>query len=76
MLFIAAVYTRNWTLADEVSRKQINDLWEAVHEIPDLLRRWCDDSEAELLRYLEEYGQKWTEPNLAAAYADGMAKAR
>jgi len=76
VLFIAAVYTRNWTLADEVSRKQINDLWEAIHEIPDLLTRWRDDSEAELLRYIQKYGQKWKEPNLEAAYASGMARAR
>ena len=76
VLFIAAVYTRNWTLADEVSRKQINDLWEAIHEIPDLLTRWRDDSEAELLRYIQEYGQKWKEPNLEAAYASGMVRAR
>jgi hypothetical protein len=76
VLFIAAVYTRNWTLADEVSRKQINDLWEAVHEIPDLLTRWGADSEAELLRYLDEYMEKWREPNLKAAYEDGMARAR
>jgi hypothetical protein len=76
VLFISAVYTRNWTLADEVSRKQINDLWEAVHEIPDLLTRWGDDSETELLRYLDEYMEKWGEPNLKAAYEDGMARAR
>jgi hypothetical protein len=76
VLSIAAVYTRSCTLADEVSRKRINDLWEAIHEIPDLLTRWCDDSEAELVMYLQEYGQKWKEPNLEAAYADGLARAR
>ena len=74
MLFVAGVYTRNWTLADEVSRKQINDLWEAIHEIPDLLTRWTDEAEGELLRYLQEYSEKWEEPNLRAAYEDGMAR--
>ncbi len=76
VVFIGGVYTRNWTLADEVSRKQINDLWEAIHEIPDLLTRWRVDSEAELLTYLAEYRQKWEEPDLEAAYKDGMAQAR
>jgi hypothetical protein len=76
VLFIAAVYTRNWTLTDEVSRKQINDLWEAIHEIPDLLTRWRDDSEAELLLYLQEYAEKWAEPNLVAAYEDGVARSK
>jgi hypothetical protein len=53
--FMCAVYTRNWTLSDQVSRKQINDLWEAVHEIPDLLTRWRDDGEDEIRMYLREY---------------------
>src|SRR5687768_13437846 len=76
VLFISAVYTRNWTLADEVSRKQIHDLWEAVHEIPDLLTRWRDDAESELLAYLHEYKEKWGEPDLEAAYRDGMSQRR
>lgn len=46
--FISAVYTRNWTLSHEVSRKQINDLWEAVHEIPDLLTLWHEGGENEI----------------------------
>jgi hypothetical protein len=73
VLFIGGVYTRNWTLNEDVSRKQINDLWEALHEIPDLLTRWCDDSERELAMYLREYKEKWTEPDLEAAYHDGLA---
>jgi hypothetical protein len=72
VLFISAVYTRNWTLSDEVSRQQINDLWEAVHEIPDLLTRWHDDGESEIRMYLQEYTKKWTEPDLEVAYQDGM----
>jgi hypothetical protein len=70
VLFICAVYTRNWTLSEGVSRKQINDLWEAVHEIPSLLTRWHDGAEQELLRYLEEYDQKWPEPSLKPRYLD------
>ena len=68
VLFWSAITTRNWTLNDDVSRRQINDLWEAVHEIPDLLCRWRDDSEAELLRYLDEYDGKWPSPRLHAIY--------
>ena len=64
----AAVYTRNWTLGEQVTRKQINDLWEAIHEIPDLLTRWRDDSEREVLMYLREYKEKWSEPDLEATY--------
>jgi hypothetical protein len=70
VLFICGCTTRNWTLGDEVSRRQINDLWEAVHEIPSLLTRWRPDAEAELLRYLDEYDSKWPAPQLRARYLD------
>ena len=73
VLFISAVYTRNWTLSEEVSRKQINDLWEAVHEIPDLLTRWHEGVENEIRMYLREYKENWSEPDLEAAYQDGVA---
>ena len=76
VLFVCAYTTRNWTLNDEASRKQINDLWEAVHEIPSLLRRWHADAEEELLRYLDEYETKWPSPRLKPRYfqvRDGAA---
>ena len=76
VLHVAAYTTRNWTLADEVSRRQINDLWEAIHEIPELLTRWRPDAEGELLRYLDEYDYLWLSPKLRAIYEqslDGVA---
>jgi hypothetical protein len=74
VLHIAAVYTRNWTLNDEVSRKQLNDLWEAIHEIPDLLTRWETTTNAneELLMYLKEYDEKWDSPSLQNIYNDNL----
>jgi hypothetical protein len=74
VLFISAVYTRNWTLREDVSRTQVHDLWEAIHEIPDLLTRWRDEAEDEVLMYLREYKAKWSEPDLEAAYRDGMTR--
>ena len=68
VLHVAAYTTRNWTVSDEVSRKQINDLWEAIHEIPDLLKRWNPNAEGELVGYLKEYGKKWDDPNLLGIY--------
>jgi hypothetical protein len=76
VLFISGVYTRNWTLGEEVSRNQVNDLWEAIHEIPDLLTRWRDDAEGEVLMYLREYNTKWAEPDLEAVYRDAMDRGR
>ena len=68
---VAGYTTRNWTLSDTVSRKQINDLWEAIHEIPDLVKRWRPDAESELMMYLKEYNEKWKEPNLLAVFEAG-----
>ncbi|NOX57304.1 MAG: hypothetical protein GXP29_00400 [Planctomycetes bacterium] len=68
VLYVASYTTRNWTLNDEVSRKQINDLWEAIHEIPDLLCRWRDDAEDELLNYLACYDETWSGPSLRGIY--------
>ena len=70
VLFTCAYTTRNWTLDDAVSRRQINDLWEAVHEIPSLLTRWRPDGEKELLMYLREYDAKWPSPQLEVHYLD------
>jgi hypothetical protein len=72
VLFVAAYTSRNWTLTDEVSRKQLNDLWEALHVVPDLLCRWRDGAEDELLMYLEEYDSKWPSPALRAIYDDAL----
>lgn len=70
VLYVAGYTTRNWTLSEDVSRRQINDLWEAIHEIPNLLARWdsTDDHEAELGRYLREYDNKRSTPRLQEIY--------
>jgi hypothetical protein len=72
VLFVCSYTTRNWTLKDEVSRQQINDLWEAVHEIPDLLTRWHDDAKRELLMYFDEYDEKWPDLSLRAIYENAL----
>ena len=72
VLFIAGCYTRNWTLSDKVPRKQINDPWEAIHEIPDLLTRWTPEAEIELREYLEEYNQKWESPELTTIFENTL----
>ena len=74
VVFVAAYTTRNWTCSDEVPRKQINDLWEALHEVPDLVTRWRGDAEEELLRYFHEYDEKWPEPRLRAIYDQALGQ--
>jgi len=68
VVHVAACTTRNWTRTDQVSRQQINDLWEALHEVPSLVTRWRPDAEAELLRYFDEYDRKWPGPRLRQMY--------
>ncbi len=72
VLYVAAYTTRNWTLSDEVTRKQVNDLWEALHPVPALLGRWRDDAERELLMYFDEYDEKWPAPRLRKIYEDSL----
>ena len=74
VLHLAAYTTRNWGLSEEISRKQIYDLWEAIHEIPDLIKRWRGDEECmrELRMYLREYTELWGSPNLEAAFDQAL----
>jgi hypothetical protein len=68
VVHVAAYTTRNWTLGEAVPRKQIYDLWEALHEVPSLVTRWRPDAETELLMYFDEYDRKWPSPRLRQMY--------
>jgi hypothetical protein len=68
VVYVAAYTTRNWAFTDEVPRKQIFDLWEAIHDIPSLVLRWHPDAEDELFLYFDEYDRKWPEPRLRETY--------
>ncbi len=39
-LHFAMVCCRNWTLRDDVPMKMINNLMEAIHEVPEFLADW------------------------------------
>ena len=45
----ACVFVRNATLSPDASIKMINDLMEAIHDVPFQLKTW-DDSRLDLLR--------------------------
>lgn len=74
VLYICSCTTRNWTFGEDVTRKQINDLWEAIHEIPHLLINWRDDANRMLLMYLDEYDAKWPQPCLRKMYEAALAR--
>ena len=77
MLHVAAYTTRNWTLSEEVSRRQINDLWEAIHEIPDVIKRWRSDEEGltELRMCFRCYDEKWGDLRLEVLFDEAMRPA-
>jgi hypothetical protein len=74
VVFVAAYTTRNWALDEAISRKQIYDLWEAIHEIPDLIKRWRADDESfkELRMYLQEYDKRWDSPKLETIFDQAL----
>jgi hypothetical protein len=76
VLHVAGYTTRNWTLGAEevVPRQQVNALWEAIHEIPDLIKRWRGDEESlkELRMYLQEYDQRWSFPKLEQIFDQAL----
>lgn len=76
VLHVAAYTSRNHTLRETVPRAQVNALWEALHEIPDLLRRWRADAEVELLGYLDAYGRGFDDLRLRIMYEQARDAAR
>ena len=48
----ATVSCRNWSLSDDISREQINELMEAVHELPQIVRNWDSSSLDEIMTHL------------------------
>ncbi len=41
----ATVFARNWTLSPDVPVKMVNDLMEAIHEVPTILMHWNEYDE-------------------------------
>ncbi len=73
VLHFAGHVTRNWTARQDFSREQIQDLWEAVHGIPETLCRWQgDESLHEVRERLREYDQRWSFPQLDEVFREGL----
>lgn len=70
ILHIAGVITRNSMLSEDVPREQMYDLWEALHELPSVLTRWEERSEAEVLAWFADYNQKWKQPDLRTMWRE------
>jgi hypothetical protein len=74
VLHVAAYTTRNWTVNDTVPRKQINALWEAIHEVPAVVANWRSDEESleELRAYFREYDEKYTDLGLGLRFEHAL----
>jgi hypothetical protein len=79
----ATVYARNWTLHPKVPVKMVNDLMEAIHEVPSILMHWSDEHSLDMLNvHLSRFNQeRWKQqvdsetfnlPNLVAFFRDRL----
>ena len=78
----ATVLCRNWTLRPDVPVKMVNDLMEAIHEVPSILMHWNDQhSLEEILVQLSSFDERsWQQvdrdvfpvPNLTAFFRDRL----
>ena len=82
-LHSAAVFCRNSTVRPDVPVKMVNDLMEAIHEVPSILMHWNDQySFDEIVVHLSSFDQRsWQQkvdidifavPNLAAFFRDRL----
>jgi hypothetical protein len=73
----ATVCCRNWTIREGVSREQINDLMEAIHEVPVMLLEWERHGVADVRLHLACFKHKrWKEPSLVTVFNDRLRRAR
>jgi len=79
----ATVCSRNWTLRSEVPLKMVNDLMEAIHEVPSILMHYKQEhSLDEIILHLSGFDEEfWKQqvdndifsvPNLAAFFRDRL----
>ena len=70
----ALVYCRNYTLGPAPDIKQINELMEAIHDIPDHTYRWRQDSLDEIRIHLGCFDHtKWPgSPNLVEYFENEL----
>ncbi len=67
--------TRHGTMGVDDPTRQVFDLWEAVHPVPETLLNWTPDVERRLLAYLDDYNAKWPEPRLRHVFEAALREA-
>ena len=71
---LTMIYCRNYSLNEDADIKQLNELMEAVHEIPGITLRWKSDSLREIKLHLACFNhQKWEgAPDLVRYFENQM----
>ena len=66
----ACVHARNLTLGEDADIRQVNELMEAVHELPHFLADWSDERLSELRLHLScfDHSKVPGSPNLLALF--------
>jgi hypothetical protein len=74
----ACVHARNLTLGDGTHVRQVNELMEAVHELPHFLANWSDDRLSELRVHLScfDHSKFPGSPNLLAIFNSRLENRR
>jgi hypothetical protein len=79
----ATVFARNWICRPDVPVKMVNDLMEAIHEVPSILMHWNDENSlVMLITHLSWFDERsWNQqvdnnifnvPNIVAFFRDRL----
>ena len=74
----AMVYCRNYTLQEQVDIQQVNQLMDAIHEVPSILCRWPDGALEEIMVHLACFNHtKWNDaPDLVKYLENAIERNR
>jgi len=74
----ATVYCRNYTLRNGAEVQQVNELMEAIHDLPSQIYHWQDDGVERIKLHLECFDHnKWQgSPNLSMYFSDSYDRAK
>jgi hypothetical protein len=72
-MHFAAHITRNWMIRQDFPREQMQALWEAVHTIPESVKRWRgEESLLEMRARLRNYDEHWNFPKLYQVFDEAL----
>jgi len=75
---MAMVYCRNYAINDNVDTRQIYELMDAVHDVPDQMYRWSDNGIEDIKLHLRCFDHnKWNDsPDLVSYFEGALERAK